>query len=334
MDLENQQIKLYPCCKIVEGASKDAIYDLQREEYFLIPHSMTMVLQESQVSSWKTLVNKYSKERETLEEYRQFLLNHDLCYDMDSNDIIIRDIESTYETPEMISNAIVDIGKDSTFDINQIVKQLNILGCENLEIRLFRESRQQELMSILAAVRDSCIRDLELLVKYSPDYLIENIIKLHLTQPRLRKITIYDSPDCEVGIYNHEEITVIFVSEDILDDSCCGVINQWYLLPKTELFIESLHYNSCLYKKVAVDQWGNIKNCPSMKRSFGNIADTALADVVCTLDFQRIWNITKDNIEVCKDCELRYMCQDCRAFICDANNLLSKPLKCTYNPYL
>ena len=34
-----------------------------------------------------------------------------------------------------------------------------------------------------------------------------------------------------------------------------------------------------------------------------------------------------------KDCEFRYICTDCRVFIQEDANILSKPLKCNYNPY-
>lgn len=36
---------------------------------------------------------------------------------------------------------------------------------------------------------------------------------------------------------------------------------------------------------------------------------------------------------VCKDCEFRYICTDCRAYVEDPDDILSKPLKCGYNPY-
>ncbi|HLT42986.1 MAG TPA: hypothetical protein VKZ95_09805, partial [Sphingobacteriaceae bacterium] len=38
-------------------------------------------------------------------------------------------------------------------------------------------------------------------------------------------------------------------------------------------------------------------------------------------------------VDVCKDCEFRYICQDCRAYLKNSDDLYSKPLKCTYNPY-
>jgi hypothetical protein len=41
----------------------------------------------------------------------------------------------------------------------------------------------------------------------------------------------------------------------------------------------------------------------------------------------------KDQIEVCKDCEFRYICTGCRAYLEDPEDIHSKPLKCGYNPY-
>lgn len=328
------KIHLYPCCKIVEGATKDAIYDLQREAYYLIPHSLTMVLKECKGKTWAQVMQKYSFESETLEEYRAFLQKYDLCYSSDCNDVEIIDIENIYETPDIISNAIIDIDKCSSFDIENILLQLDELACENLEIRFFDEFALFYIKGMLEFVKGTSIRDLELLIKYTNEISIECLLNLHFSQARIRKITIYNSPGSKVGIYNHEEITLIFIADNISDETCCGVINQWYLLPKTELYLESLNYNTCLHKKIAVDKRGNIKNCPSMEKSYGSIVDTMLIDVVTSFDFKKVWYIKKDDIEICKDCELRHMCQDCRAFISDENNILSKPSKCSYNPYI
>ena len=71
-----------------------------------------------------------------------------------------------------------------------------------------------------------------------------------------------------------------------------------------------------------------------MKDSFGNIRNTKLEDAYSQEKFKKYWNITKDKIKVCKDCEFRYICTDCRAYLADSKDNLSKPLKCGYNPYI
>lgn len=97
--------------------------------------------------------------------------------------------------------------------------------------------------------------------------------------------------------------------------------------------MENLLYNSCLNRKISVDEFGMIKNCPSMVDDYGNISDTSLVDVCKMERFKRMWYIKKTDIKICNMCEYRCVCSDCRAFISDKNDLYSKPLKCKYNPY-
>jgi radical SAM protein with 4Fe4S-binding SPASM domain len=60
---------------------------------------------------------------------------------------------------------------------------------------------------------------------------------------------------------------------------------------------------------VKIDVYGNIKNCPSMKKSFGNINDISLQEALTDQKFKEYWNVSKDQIEKCNECQFRYMCQ-------------------------
>ena len=88
--------------------------------------------------------------------------------------------------------------------------------------------------------------------------------------------------------------------------------------------------NTCLNKKLSITKEGLIKNCPSLSKSYGNVNNTSLEKVVNKKSFKYLWEINKDQINVCKDCEFRYICSDCRAFLNHDND---KPKKCNYNPY-
>ena len=70
-----------------------------------------------------------------------------------------------------------------------------------------------------------------------------------------------------------------------------------------------------------------------MVQSFGNIKESTLAEALNHPGFKKHWNITKDQVAVCKDCEFRYICTDCRAYLEKPDDQYSKPLKCGYNPY-
>ncbi|GIV28548.1 MAG: hypothetical protein KatS3mg027_2362 [Bacteroidia bacterium] len=58
-----------------------------------------------------------------------------------------------------------------------------------------------------------------------------------------------------------------------------------------------------------------------------------MTEVIKKKSFQKYWHIKKDEITVCKDCEFRHICTDCRAYLENPDDLYSKPLKCDYNPY-
>lgn len=67
--------------------------------------------------------------------------------------------------------------------------------------------------------------------------------------------------------------------------------------------------------------------------SFGHINKTSLKNVSLKDEFINLWSINKDQVLVCKDCEFRHICTDCRAYLKDPSDLYSKPLKCNYDPY-
>ncbi len=114
---------------------------------------------------------------------------------------------------------------------------------------------------------------------------------------------------------------------------CCGIINKDSFNINMQSINISKKYNTCLAYKFAIDEYGNVRNCLSMPNAFGNIFSNNLSEILLSESFRRLWHINKDLISVCKDCEYRNICTDCRAYIEDPENIYSKPIKCGYNPY-
>ena len=66
----------------------------------------------------------------------------------------------------------------------------------------------------------------------------------------------------------------------------------------------------------------------------GNINRDHLKDMISERRFNSFWDISKNNIEVCKDCEYKYNCHDCRLNSVNPDeDFTLKPLFCTYDPY-
>jgi radical SAM protein with 4Fe4S-binding SPASM domain len=87
--------------------------------------------------------------------------------------------------------------------------------------------------------------------------------------------------------------------------------------------------------QVAIDTKGEIKCCLWSDDVLGNIYVDDLKDLIIRGRFDKYWEIGKDEINTCKDCELRYACDDCRIFVLKyCGQLKEKPGYCRYNPYI
>ena len=128
--------------------------------------------------------------------------------------------------------------------------------------------------------------------------------------------------------------SIISYSNKISSFQKCGFIHPDLFVVNLPFYTESIKYNTCLNRKVSIDSNGNIKHCPAMNKSAGNINDDSIKKLIENEGFKEIWYIVKDRIDICKDCEFRYICTDCRCFIKDPDNICSQPAKCTYNPYI
>lgn len=150
---------------------------------------------------------------------------------------------------------------------------------------------------------------------------------------RVKQITVHSTPGRDEVIRVDLQTTVIYTSEVLASEACCGQVSPRYFSCNVEAFTEALQFNSCLNRKIGIDARGAIRNCPSMPRAYGDVRTAPLAEIVANSEFQAVWKVTKDDVLVCQDCEFRYICHDCRAYVKDPAQPLSKPAKCRYNPY-
>ncbi|MFH0937601.1 MAG: radical SAM protein [Candidatus Daviesbacteria bacterium] len=97
-------------------------------------------------------------------------------------------------------------------------------------------------------------------------------------------------------------------------------------------------YHNCLAGKIAVTTDGQIIPCIFSRNDIlGSLKDQELTDVLESPTLREMWELTKDKVLVCKDCEYRYACFDCRPLAegssCGKNYSNVPYPRCTYNPY-
>lgn len=329
-----QKFKLFACCIAVKGAMRSTICDLQRQEIFFIPNDLYEILSECKNLSLIEIYEIYDPEnKDIIKEYFDFLIQNELGFWCKDNSHF-PEIDLTWERPETITNAIIDIDSTSKHNYAAIANQLEQLGCKALQIRSFDFIRLSFIKEILDDFRYGRLRFIELIVKYDESIFIQELEELCKNYQGLLRIFVHSAPFekiVEVPKLN----SIIHFKKQIIDSSNhCGQINKEYFSVNLEVFMESQNFNTCLNKKISICTNGEIKNCPSLAKSFGNIRNTSLTTAVSHKDFKELWLINKDQVDICKDCEFRHVCTDCRAFTKKTSSKYAKPAKCNYNPYI
>lgn len=323
---------LYECCIPVKGFGRSIICDLQRNSFHFIPNGLLEILIEMKGKPTSIIKKKYkNKYDDLIDEYFNFLVTKEYGFWCE-NPKNFPPIDFSFYSPEIINNAIIDINKDSTHNYEKIFNELFILRCKYLEIRIYSELDLIDLNKIISLSKKTALSNIDIFLKYSKGLSVEEIFNSVIEgNTIIGNLVIHSSPFDKT--YEDKYYRIKFIKQQIINSNCCGNISLEQFTIDIPTFTETLKYNNCLNKKISVDVNGNIKNCPSMRKVFGNITKDSLVDIVNNINFKEVWSITKDKIQICSDCEFRYICSDCRAFIQDRDNLLSKPLKCGYDPY-
>lgn len=332
--MELRFFKLYSSCIVVSGVMRSTICDLQRHQIHVISNDLRLLLQRLKSKAVNDVINKYNYDPEIIYSEIEKLERNELGYWHDDPKKF-PDLDLAWYSPEIISNAIIEIGKNYKPILSIAIPQLKNLGCKHIEFRLDSEITHTDVHSVLTMLDESKIRGVFIIQKFFDFTQIDNYKKLIENFPRLLQVVLHSFDESKSENLYDDKIKAegkILITNENLTNSHCGFISSNKFVSNIDSFTESINYNSCLNKKISIDQNGNLLNCPAFKTTYGNVNTDSLADVVNQEAFKVIWGITKDEIEKCKSCEFRHVCTDCRAFVEEPDNLKSKPLKCGYDP--
>jgi SPASM domain peptide maturase of grasp-with-spasm system len=325
---------LFSCCKIVKGASRSLICDLQRSKIRFISNELYAILEGTRENPIEVLNKKFMQNGDnSLYLVFDTLVNEELGYYTSSPEIF-PPIDTHFDHPSVLSNAIIDVSNISNHDFYSINNQLSELGCETVEIRFFELIELDTIESILDEFMFSSIRSIYLLICYDELFNDFDILdRIFKKNDRILGITVHS-----VQIGNSlfdlvDQNNYLSITSDRIDSNRhCGQISPDYFTLNIPFYNESIMYNNCLNRKVGIDENGNIKNCPSSPITFGNIKHIKIKDVVISSEFQKLWNISKSQITTCNVCEFRLICSDCRIYT-EGDDIFAKPLKCSYDPF-
>jgi len=326
--------KLFANCIPVRGYKRSIICDLQLNRFIYIPNKIFAILHENKAKeiNYQQLLKKFDDKTQGLKRFVNYFIENNYGF-ITENPNDFPELDLSWDYPSKITNAIIDLSHNSKYNIHKFLKEINELGTPAIQLRFFNKIKWEEILQLLVYIdkNDFSFESIEIIAPYNPKFK-------HV----FRKLSDYNSMVVSTIIYGSTINKSYFIKENLChltyiknkfeNENSCGIISYNTFNVNLFQFCESQSFNTCLNRKLSIDQFGNIKNCPSSSKIFGHIDKINISDVVDSAEFKYLWNIKKNDIKICSICEYRYMCNDCRIFISDEKDILSKPLKCSYNP--
>lgn len=100
-------------------------------------------------------------------------------------------------------------------------------------------------------------------------------------------------------------------------------------------FNKACYRNTCWCNKCVISTNGDVFPCEFERNiKYGNVLSNLLIDILSKPLVQNYWNLNLNKVNICKDCEFRFACHNCRPLAYGINgNILDKSPRCSYNPY-
>lgn len=326
-------------CVITKGYNRSLIHDFSRNTSNLISNDYFDLIEYLDRKKIKDVMLEVEDDSKGFFfDFLNFMYDNEYALYVNDIELFPKKSDEIHDNHVVLKDCIIefDINTDVDLFVSNL-KHLNLLNCENIQIWFKGRITFEDIINYLDLINDYDFLCVELIMEYADNIKRECFIEIINKYASISKVFLFNSPNAYIYEYisEHENQHSMLMGQIIyinhpLDGNNCGVINFESLTFGVETqFKINKSFNGCLYKKITIDTKGNIKNCPYLtnKAEYTNLKDALNDD-----NFKRLWFIKKDEIEVCKDCEFRYNCTDCRAFTIN-DNIYSKPLKCNYNPY-
>jgi SPASM domain peptide maturase of grasp-with-spasm system len=310
------------------------LIDLDRGEIIDIPNLMYEVFCYNQnVNSTIDELKKHFNYEYShgIDKIIEFCLNKKLGF-LTEEPEIFHDINLFFETPYLLTNAVIEYSNNSHYSIENVISWLNEYGCQAIEIRLLGKYPENFVTNLMNKFNNSRITKFDIVLKFSEkiDVVLfsKNMFSKH---PRIASFIFYSTPKgLEKKEFVHNKtISLIsidveskFIEKKTRNSFSCSLI----------AFSEAQSYNLGLNKKISINRFGKLKNYLTHEEEFGDVTQESIRCFTENVYLQNKWEISNNNIETCKDCQYRYVCVD-NSPISQRNGLYYRANPCDFDPY-
>ncbi|WP_417888072.1 hypothetical protein [Zunongwangia sp.] len=323
---ENSYVRFYECCQPNLGANRGLIHDFQRGQLFFTSKEIIELIIESTNKKWGEILEEYKEQQKILKKQINYLLNNELIF-FTNNPQNFGQIDLKRERPNLLEFVFLYI---DTLDLNkkEFLKNIYKSGANNL-VLLAEKIDSKILLEVIEILSHSKIKVIELISRYNKKSTaeIKDIIE---ENTRIRRVIFYEAPQ-EIESTSEK---IHFWKNNLNTGFAKGIDSVQDFAVNLDSYCESLSFNLFYYKKIFIEDSGEIFKFYGDNSSLGNIYDKDINNIIKNNhDLKKFWEINKDMIDECSQCEFRYVCPDDRIPIkSKENEMFYHQTKCKYNP--
>ena len=322
--------RLFSACIPVQGVLHALLFDLERKSFYKIPNLLAEILDKPHQQSIPEIKAHYEHQYdEGIDTFLKEFESKELGLYTDEPEAFPK-LDMYWDDPLDIQTAVVEMENTDAYNLENVLQQLDDLGCAALQLRLLSPITAQQINTLLKPSQESRLRQIELLVaQFKGD--AKAAVDLMHSNRRISLFVQFNKEQKQL-IETSDFVGTIVHSTKALPKAASDCVSPNNFTFDVKLFSEAHSYNTALNRKVCIDAEGYIRNYLSHPKAYGHISNKQLTEVVQMESFREKWLVHNDQIEICKDCPYRYVC----LFNSDLqlkNHKWHKTERCGYDPY-
>jgi len=309
------------CCS---GYTRFLVSDTTTGQMHFYPAKIGKII--SDEANYSTIENIFekinSKDKELFQMVINDLVTNDLAFITKKSDRFPSMTGVYNQKIDDFENAHVVFYNNNFPHLKPLVKVLDEIGVKAVKLD-FKSLEEPEMLTILHEFNKSGVHSIECVIdlngEINPGKHIDNICSVN---GALTMLSILNLP-----------IEPIDHSSEVLVSHALTAFPK--IIPNFELYSEAIDRNPYFNGKLFIGSCGEVKMSEKSKKIYGYIQDVNIVHKLNKRnDLKKFWGISKNIIDICKDCEFRYFCVDDRRPRARKNGTFFFEEECRFNPYI
>jgi hypothetical protein len=311
--------KLYTCCKPVKGYNRSIIQDLNRTKVHFVPNDLYNILVENKEAISVEKLNDLKSQNNGL-DYINFMVDNEIIFEIDEIFLsCFPEIQENHSIPFIIDYLILDI--QLVLNDTKFINQVFDLSVNNFVINC-------EIITLEILIKINTILD----TSDGNNFFIntKSISSNELTEINRHIL----KSDCLLGLFVND-LDKVFDKFEAIHIVNNNKFNMWYN-NNISFYSCATKLNPNTFKKVFIDDKYVVRNSIKSSKTYVLNKDikNSIYSILEEIEEQPYYSVSKDDIDVCKDCEFRYLCNDDRIPVMRSNKSWYHLSECPYNPYI